>query len=103
MTDKDGKPTGTQREHLERSARGTSPTSARARATLAAHPVPALLASLWRRFLDLSHWRGGGGFGASPITLHDVEAWERRFGYVLMPGELDVVKALDMAMLTEAA
>lgn len=91
----------TQREHLEVVAkRGNAAVAA----TLAAFPVPALLARLWRDFLEVSHWRGSGGFGPALLSIETVEACERRIlGRQLMPGELDLVKALDLAMLSEAA
>lgn len=41
---------------------------------------------------------------AAPLTLHDVEAWERRFlpaGVRLPAADVSLLKRLDMAALSE--
>lgn len=103
MTDAKGTDQGSVREHLERAARKATPSGERARAELTAHPLPAVFRVLWRRFCDLSAWRGAGGFGAAPLTLQDVTAYEQRFGVTFLPGELDLLKRLDAVTLSGAA
>lgn len=51
----------------------------------------------------MDRWRGGGGMGLMPLTLHDVAAYERAFGVRFLPAELDVLKALDAERLLAAA
>ncbi len=85
---------GTVRSNLQDLAKRGD---AKARANLAAHPLPRVFSWLYEevfRFLD--PWRGTGGFGAAPLTLADVREYEARFGVSLMPGELDVIKQLDV-------
>lgn len=91
---------GTVREHLERAAKPGKLRAESARATLDAHPCPPALARTYRDFLGMSEWRGAGGFGPALLTLETVEAYERRvLGRQLLPGELRLVKRLDLATL----
>lgn len=92
----DGESRGTQRDSLEALAKKGD---AAARATLAKHPLPRAFRTLWRHFCAINHWRGAGGFGAAPLTLPDIDAYERRFGVVFMAGELDLIKQLDAITL----
>lgn len=82
--------------HLARAARLGNP---RARQELAGPPFPRVLGHLWRHFTALDRWRGGGGMGLMPLTLHDVDAYARHYGWTPTPPELDVVKALDAERL----
>lgn len=50
----------------------------------------------WAAFLDLDRWRGVGMTGLAPLTLHDVDAYERRYGVAL---DADLMKRLDFARL----
>lgn len=102
---------GTEREHRRRLLR-REPRSERGRAHKAAllaeradptKRCPPLFVGLWQSFLDLDRWRGGGGMGMAPLTLHDVEAWERRTGVTLSAEDCDVVKQLDIVRLTAAS
>lgn len=90
----------TTREHLESVAK----RSAGARRELEGPPLPRELVPLWDAFLDLHRWRGVGGMGPAPLTLADIEVWERRFfpeGMRFSPAELDLLKRLDTVALTE--
>ena len=91
---------GTQRQHLERSA---AKGNARSAALLAAHPLPHVFRDLWEAFRTLDPWRGAGGFGAAPLTLADIREYEARYGVRFLPGELDVLKHLDLIVLTAQA
>jgi hypothetical protein len=90
----------TQREHLE----SVAAVSAVARAQLAAHPCPPVMRRHLSDFRRVSRWRGAGGMGPAPITLHDIEVYERRLrgGKPFTPGELDLFRRLDDAVLTPA-
>lgn len=90
----------TTREHLESVAR-RSPS---ARKELVGPPLPGEWVPLWDAFLELHRWRGVGGMGSAPLTLRDIEVWERRFfpeGMRFSPTELDMLKRLDTVALTE--
>ena len=55
---------------------------------------------VWRGFQEMDRWRGAGGMGgASPLSLQDVESWQRLYGVTLLPHEVDVVKRLDFLKL----
>ncbi len=91
---------GTVRQHLERAAQPGKLRAEANRAKLDAHPCPPILASTYHVFLGISEWRGSGGFGPALLSLGDVEAYERRFlPAPLLPGELRLVKRLDIASL----
>lgn len=54
--------------------------------------------------MELHKWRGATGMGPSPITLHDVAAWEARHlpeGVRLHASDLEILKRLDLLALTE--
>jgi len=92
---------GTVRAHLTTLAkRGHAPS----RKKLVGPPLPVLDAPLWETFLALHRWRGMGGMSVAPLTLSDVEAWERRFlppDTRLSDADLELVKRLDDAYLSE--
>lgn len=67
---------------------------------LAAHPLPDGCVALWSLFLDLDRWRGTSGMGPMPLTLHDVEAYERRHGVTVSAADCDALKTLDFVKLT---
>lgn len=87
----------TERAHLETVAA----VSRQARERLAAHPCPPVMRRHLSDFRRVSRWRGGGGMGSAPLTLHDIEAYERRLrgGRLFTPGELDLFKRLDTVTL----
>ena len=91
----------TVRANLERAARPGKLRAESARATLAAHPCPPVFAPFAREFRELSRWRPSGGFGPAPLTLQDIEAYERRLrgGRPFLPGELRLIKRLDLTVL----
>jgi len=65
-------------------------------------PLPADGAWLWDVFLDLDRWRGVGMMGLAPLTLHDLDAYERRYGLALSPEDADLLKRLDLVRLAAA-
>ncbi len=90
----------TTREHLQ----SVAGRSASARRELEGLALPGELVPLWDAFLELHRWRGSGGMGPAPLTLGDIEVWERRFfpeGMRFGPAELDLLKRLDQVALTE--
>lgn len=90
-----GKDTGSQRDHLAKTATG--------RAMIASVSCPPCFRTFYRHFRTLSLWRGASGMGASPLTLHDVDAYERRYGVTFLPGLLDLLKLLDADTLSPSA
>jgi hypothetical protein len=77
--------------------------SAAARRQLVAPALPVDGAWLWAAFLELDRWRGMGMMGPAPLTLHDLAAYEARYGVTLTPDEADAIKALDAERLAAAA
>lgn len=57
---------------------------------------------MWEAFCSLSVGRRSG-WGASPLTFVDIEAWCRLQGVRLTPWELDTLLALDAKTLQLAA
>lgn len=74
-------------------------SSAKVRAALRGPPLPDGMGWLWTVFLDLDRWRGAGGMGPAPLTLHDLAAYERRYGLTLSPDDADLLKRLDTERL----
>jgi hypothetical protein len=74
-----------------------------ARAALDGPAVGPVERRLWNRFLELQRWRSGGGMSNAPITLPDIEAYERRYGVQLTAFETDCMKSLDLAFLNTRA
>jgi hypothetical protein len=96
---REGKDTGSVRDHLSHAAKGSGKAAASARAKLAEHTCPAVFRTLWRHFIGLSGWRGSGGMGPSALTLADVSAYEARYEVTFLAGELDLLKQLDALTL----
>lgn len=40
--------------------------------------------------------------GLAPLTLHDLDAYERRYGIAIAPEDADVLKRLDFVRLNAA-
>lgn len=57
---------------------------------------------MWAVFCDLDRWRGAGMMGLAPLTLHDLDAYERRYGIPIPPEDADLVKRLDLVRLAAA-
>ena len=55
---------------------------------------------IWRAFIDLHKRRGSTANGPGPITLHDIEAWERKLGGPLEGWEIRAVLMLDDVFTT---
>lgn len=72
---------------------------ASAKAQLAGPPLPREYADVWALFCDLDRWRGTGMMGLAPLTLHDLAAYEARFGFPIGPDVADLVKRLDFVRL----
>ena len=54
---------------------------------------------VWGIFLALASNRSSNGFGASPISFSEVEAWSRMHREPVRPFELDIIRALDATHL----
>jgi hypothetical protein len=65
--------------------------------------LPDEYAALWGVFCDLDRWRGMGMMGMAPLTLHDLAAYEARYGIALGPDEADLLKRIDVARLNAAS
>lgn len=62
-------------------------------------PLDADEHRVWALFCDLDRWRGAGGMGPMPLTLHDLAAYEARFGVRLAASTVELVKQLDAVHL----
>lgn len=83
----------TLREHLVRlwrSTRRVDPKLAEAR-----KPLPASVAYLWGWFRDLADGRAPD----TPISVLEVEGWQRMTGVRLTPWEFDTLRAMDRVWL----
>jgi hypothetical protein len=60
--------------------------------------VPIAGRRVWSIFLDLNAARSTG-FGPSPITYSEIEAWSRAKREPVRPWELDIIRTLDRAFL----
>jgi hypothetical protein len=74
-----------------------------ARKQLVPPPFPAVCGRAWDAFGELDRWRPAGAFNLSPITLHDLEAYERRFGDALGAADCAWIKMIDFERLAAAA
>jgi hypothetical protein len=89
----------TDRAHLEAAARMGN---ARAIASLRGPVLPSAGVFAWVVFCDLDRWRGAGGFGMTPLTLHDLAAYEARHDVRIDAETVELVKALDHERLAAA-
>ena len=83
----------TLHEHLIRlwqSTRRVDPKLAAWRA-----PLPTAVAYLWAWFKDLAN----GTAAETPISMLEVEAWQRMSGVRLTPWEFDTLRAMDRVAL----
>lgn len=63
--------------------------------------VPPAGQRVWGIFLDLNATRGSNGFGPLPIAYSEIAAWSS-LREPVRPFELDIIRALDEAMLKAA-
>ena len=66
-------------------------------------PLPSGCQLLWDAFLQLHHARGGAGLGPSPISPHDLLAYQQLHDVQFTPWEIDTLQALDRTALAAAA
>ncbi|NEM60343.1 hypothetical protein G3V91_22385 [Escherichia coli] len=64
-------------------------------ALLAAPPLPAAGAYLWRAFRRLRSRKGSNGFAMMPIEWPDIDAFVRNSGISLCAWEIEVIEDLD--------
>ena len=57
--------------------------------------------SILEVFYELNSTRGGSGMGVSPITFHDIIAWQNVVGVTLTPFELRCIFSMDTAAISE--
>lgn len=60
---------------------------------------PLNLGYIWTWFCALSEARGSGGFGASPITYPQIEAWARLMRTEVTPWEVGILRRLDRVFI----
>lgn len=102
VEDKDGHTLRETLEGLLKRAR-TPERRAEIEDQLAVPEMPVALAYLWSAFQRIRSRRGGNGFGPSPITWADIDAYVRLSGVRLAPWEVEIVEALDDVWLREMA
>lgn len=66
-------------------------------------PLPSAGVYLWDVFMRLHSRRSSNGFGLSPITWGDLDAFIRLTGIRLAPWEVEAIEDLDRAFMTEQA
>ncbi|MHA6690600.1 phage tail assembly chaperone [Devosia sp. A449] len=70
---------------------------------LALPPFPDALRYLWTAFIRIRRRNAGNGFGATPITWADLDAYSRLSGLHLRPWEIETIERLDDALMTSMA
>ena len=85
----------TRRQHLEAAARA----SGEILPELVPMPIPGGCAAIWSAFVELNARRGSGAFGPLPISLADVDCWQRLMGVALTPWEIETLFLLDSAAM----
>lgn len=68
-------------------------------AELALPPFPEAVRYLWRAFARIRRRNAGNGFGATPITWADLDAYSRLSGMHLKPWEIEIIEMLDDLLL----
>lgn len=68
-------------------------------AELALPPFPEALRYLWTAFVRIRRRNAGNGFGATPVTWADLDAYSRLSGMRLLPWEIEIIEQLDDALL----
>lgn len=63
--------------------------------------LPEASSYLWDWYKDLARGRGSSGFGLSPLSWSDIDAWCRLTGVTLERWELEVLKRIDSAEQAE--
>lgn len=63
--------------------------------------VPRGCMGILEVFYELNSTRGSAGMGVSPITFHDIIAWQTVVGVTLTPFELRCIFGMDSAALSE--
>jgi hypothetical protein len=58
--------------------------------------------SLWSAFGQIGRSRPSG-FGVAPISLVEIESWQRLFGVTLTPWEIDTIIEVDAVFVGRAA
>lgn len=61
---------------------------------------PEDLKYLWNWFQELNRARGSNGFGLSPISYSELDAWSRLTGRALEAWEVICIKDIDLAYLS---
>lgn len=59
-----------------------------------APPLPPEVRHLWQTFLELHRTRPAG-FGVSPISFTELDAWQRLKRWPLEPWEVEAIRKLD--------
>jgi hypothetical protein len=60
---------------------------------------PEAMRYLWRAFIRIRRRNAGNGFGATPVTWADLDAYSRLSGLRLLPWEIEIIELLDDALL----
>lgn len=64
--------------------------------------VPPPVRYIWQWFEELHTARGGSGFGPSPISFCEIDAWARLTGRLPEAWEVQVIKDIDVCYLSSA-
>lgn len=66
-------------------------------------PRPPAVDYLWSIYWRLRRRNGGNGFGATPVSWQEIDAYLRHARIVLAPWEVEIVEGLDDAYLASKA
>ena len=64
--------------------------------------IPCVVVYLWQWFCELSGGRGYAEYGPLPLTYSEILAWAQLTGTEPTSWEVDVLKTIDRAFITEA-
>jgi len=64
--------------------------------------IPYAIKYIWGFFCELSNSRGYSEAGAMPLTYTEIKAWSELTKSDPTAWEIDVIKAIDRAFLTES-
>jgi hypothetical protein len=84
-----------QLDRALKSGRDRSKDIADYEAQLACPPIPPALVYLWTIFRRIRQRVGSSGFGSSPISWPDIDAFCRHSRFPLAPWEVEIIEMLD--------
>lgn len=69
------------------------------KSTHTAPPVPEAGLVLWNAFQEMDETRSFHSAGPNPISYAEIESWGRLKGYPLQPRHVEIIRAMDVALI----